>query len=161
MAICYRNGTRPKSKWNKEDFINALEPNARISAEDVRKASLFCLREIFLKHFETVNNGYRNVGFFSLDKWEINNIKPDEFAVRVKALKSIEDGKKESRKKEKEQRAVCRFLDYPKEYAVNPNIRPQSRQEEGILKGLWFYRKNGTKKKITSKGFEIVEIIED
>lgn len=29
--------------------------------------------------------------------------------------------------------------------------------EEGIVKGDWFYRKNGTKKKTTANGFEFIK----
>lgn len=33
--------------------------------------------------------------------------------------------------------------------------------EEGIVKGDWFYRKNGTKKKTTANGFEFIKKLEE
>lgn len=34
-------------------------------------------------------------------------------------------------------------------------------EEEGIVKGDWFYRKNGTKKKTTANGFEFIKKLEE
>ena len=66
----------------------------------------------------------------------------------------IEDGKIEQTREPAEERWKCAFLEWS-----GSRKHPKATEiiEEGIIKGDWFYRANGSKKKVTANGFRKIE----
>ena len=70
------------------------------------------------------------------------------------------DYKKEKRMESKpsEERWECAFLEWSgtRKHPVATEVI-----EEGIIKGNWFYRKDGSKKKTTANGFRFIKKFEE
>lgn len=78
-------------------------------------------------------------------------------------LEEIVHRYKEEREEEKaqeiaEEKWKCAFLEW---YGSRNHRKPRRFVETGTVKGQWFIRADGTRKKTTAKGFEFIEKIED
>lgn len=154
----YENGEKPLSKWRKSDIFEAIEETEEIelkcSIEKLRKLPVKVLKEVCLHYssWHHTSNHYNQTDFYSLDEISIENLtdkKIDELIAEYKASKKEE-------KKQIEEKWKCAFLEWS-----GSRKHPKATEvvEEGIVKGDWFYRKNGSKKKTTANGFRFIEKI--
>ena len=79
---------------------------------------------------------------------------------KINVILSEEKAAKKAGKKteEQEERWLCSFLEW-----TGTKKYPKAKEftEEGTIKGNWFIRKNGTKKKTTANGFKKIKKLEE
>lgn len=153
----YENGEKPLSKWRKSDILEAIEESEielKCSIEKLRKLPVKILKEVCLRYssWHHTSNHYNETDFYSLDEERIENLtdaKIDELLIEYKANKNEEV-------KPTEEKWKCAFLEWG-----GTRKHPTATEiiEEGSVKGDWFYRKNGSKKKTTANGFRFIEKI--
>ncbi len=153
----YENGETPLSKWRKSDILEAIEESEielKCSIEKLRKLPVKILKEVCLRYssWHHTSNHYNETDFYSLDEERIENLtdtKIDELLI------DYEVNKKEEVKLT-EEKWKCAFLEWG-----GTRKHPTATEiiEEGTVKGDWFYRKNGSKKKTTANGFRFIEKI--
>lgn len=153
----YENGEKPLSKWRKSYILEAIEDSEmklKCSIAKLRKLPVKILKEVCLCYssWHHTSNRYNETDFYSLDEERIENLtddKIDELLIEYKANKNEEV-------KPIEEKWKCAFLEWG-----GTRKHPTATEiiEEGIVKGDWFYRKNGSKKKTTANGFRFIEKI--
>lgn len=154
-VAAYSDGEKPLSKWTKSDIMNAIENehlDLKCSISKLSKVPVKVLKEICLykSSWHHTSNHFNKTDFYSLDVDEIEDL-TDEMIDRI-----IEESRSIINDNPTEERWKCAFLEwsgsrkYPKATEVI---------EEGIVKGDWFYRADGSKKKTTAKGFRFIEKI--
>lgn len=161
----YGNGEMPFSKWNKKTIMEGIkervaegELSLQCSMEALGKLPVKALKECCLycssEHHTT--KYYNMTEFYSLDidsLEELTDRKLDEMAYSHKQQKEQEKARKITEEKWK-----CVFL----EWYGSRNYRKANRVvETGTVRGQWFIRPDGTRKKTTGTGFEFIEKIED
>lgn len=154
----YENGEKPLSKWTKTDIfeaINEQEVELKCSIEKLKKLPVKVLKEICLTYssWHHTSNHYNKTDFYSLDVDRIENLTDDkieELLLDYKADKKVAA-------KPLEERWECAFLEWSgtRKHPVATEVI-----EEGIIKGNWFYRKDGSKKKTTANGFKFLKQIQ-
>lgn len=154
----YENGEKPLSKWRKSDILKAIEESEmelKCSIEKLRKLPVKILKEVCLCYssWHHTSNHYNETDFYSLDEEKIENLtdaKIDELLIEYKANKNEEV-------KPTEEKWKCAFLEWG-----GTRKHPTATEiiEEGIIKGNWFYRKDGSKKKTTANGFRFIKQIQ-
>lgn len=147
--VSYCDGEKPISKWTKEDLLKEFRTyNLRCSYEILSKFPLSELKRRFLKWKSSKYVGCRKVDFFVIDKEKVCKVSDAELAIyRASMSMPKPEPKKEVWK--------CSFYEwYGTQYSGLTCVK---KTEVGTICGIWFYRENGTKKKITSKGFEMLE----
>ena len=155
----YENGEKPLSRWRKSDILEAIEESEielKCSMEKLRKLPVKILKEVCLTHssWHHTSNHYNKTDFYSLDEDYIKNLtneKIEELIIEYKADKKEEE-------KPTEEKWKCTFLEWS---GTRNHPKATAITEDGIIKGNWFYRKNGTKKKTTANGFHFIEKIGD
>lgn len=156
-VAAYEDGEKPLSKWTKTDIFDAMseqEIELKCSMENLRKLPAKILKEVCLTRssWHHTSSHYNKTDFYSLDInyiEKLTNEKIETLLTEYKANKRTED-------KPSEEKWRCAFLEWSgsKKHPVATEVI-----EEGIVKGNWFYRKNGTKKKTTANGFKFIEKI--
>ena len=159
----YESGEMPMSRWKKDDILDAIEEavedeelNLRCNYEKLKKAPEQVLRDVCLERTSCHHTGkfYNMTEFYSLNLHVIEKLTDEDLE------KDIEEHREEQRekrkKKPKEEKARCLFLEW---YGPRNHRKPKEIIEDGIIKGNWFYRENGHKKSINSRGFSILEIL--
>lgn len=101
------------------------------------------------------SNYFNETKFYDLDVDRIEEL-TDE---KINAILSEEKAAKKAEKKteEQEERWLCSFLEWS---GTKKHPKAKEFTEEGTIKGNWFIRKNGTKKKTTSNGFKFIKKLE-
>ncbi len=156
----YENGEKPYSKWTKRDIIEAIEDLIKeeeiilnCSLEKLKIIPVKTLKEMCLTYssWHHTSNHYNKTDFYSISINKIEELTDD------KINKIIIESKSEKEKQITEERWKCAFLEWggTRKHPVAKEII-----EEGIVRGDWFYRKNGTKKKTTANGFRFIEKIQ-
>lgn len=156
-VAAYEDGEKPLSKWRKIDILEAIEGSEmefKCSIEKLRKLPVKILKELCLRYssWHHTSNHYNETDFYSLDEDEIESLTDDKIDELLNEYKA--NKKEESEPTEEKWR--CAFLEWGgtrKHPTVTETI------EEGIVKGDWFYRKDGSKKKTTANGFRFIEKI--
>ena len=158
-VAAYEDGEKPLSKWTKTDIFGMIEEQEvelRCSIEKLRKLPVKVLKEVCLSYssWHHTSNYYNKTDFYSLDISRIENLtdeKIDELIINYKSHKKTED-------KLPEEIWKCEFLEWS-----GSRKHPKATEiiEEGVVKGNWFYRKDGSKKKTTANGFRFIEKIGD
>ena len=159
-VAAYESGEKPLSKWTKTDIIEAIENAIReeeltlnCSMEKLKKLNAKVLKKICLYHssWHHTSNHYNRTDFYSLD---INSIAEftDEKIDRI-----IKSNKEEKPEEPTEERWQCAFLEWS-----GTRNHPKATEviEEGVVKGDWFYRADGSKKKTTANGFRFLKQIQ-
>lgn len=154
----YSNGEKPLSKWTKADIFDTIEEQEvelKCSIEKLKKLPIKVLKEICLIYssWHHTSNHYNKTDFYSLDVDRIENLTDDkieELLLDYKADKKVES-------KPLEERWECAFLEWSgsRKHPVATEVI-----EEGTIKGDWFYRKDGSKKKTTANGFRFIKKIQ-
>lgn len=157
-VAAYEDGEKPLSKWTKADIfkaINEQEVELKCSIEKLIKLPVKVLKKVCLTYssWHHTSNHYNKTDFYSLDADRIENLTDDKIEELLLDYKT--DKKAES--KPLEERWECAFLEWSgsRKHPVATEVI-----EEGIVKGDWFYRKDGTKKKTTANGFRFLKQIQ-
>lgn len=155
----YYNGEKPLSKWKKSDIIEAIENAVKeeeltlnCSIEKLNKMPLKILKSLCLSYssWHHTSNHYNKTDFYSLDVENIAELTDEIIDNKIANNKS---GKKTELT---EERWKCAFLEWG---GTRKHPKATEVIEEGIVKGDWFYRKDGSKKRITANGFKFIEKI--
>ena len=154
----YGNGEKPLSKWTKTDIIEAIESSGielQCSMEKLRKLPVKILKEqcLYNSSWHHTSKHFNETNFYTLDEDRLSSITDseiDQMLDKHKADKNINARPTEEKWK-------CAFLEWS-----GSRKHPKATEiiEEGVIKGDWFYRKNGSKKKTTANGFRFIEKIE-
>lgn len=157
-VAAYENGEKPLSKWTKTDILETVENQEvklKCSMEKLRKLPAKVLKEVCLTYssWHHTSNHYNETDFYSLDEERIENLtdaKIDELLNEYKTNKKEESEPTEEKWK-------CAFLEWG---GTRKHPTATEIVEEGTVKGDWFYRKDGSKKKTTANGFRFIEKLE-
>lgn len=157
-VAAYEDGEKPLSKWTKTDIFDAIneqEVELKCSIEKLKKLPAKVLKEICLIYssWHHTSNHYNKTDFYSLDVDRIENLTDDKIEELLSDYK--EDKKVEN--KPSEEKWECAFLEWS-----GSRKHPKATEviEEGTVKGNWFYRKDGSKKKTTANGFRFIKQIQ-
>lgn len=157
-VAAYEDGEKPLSKWTKTDIFDAInkqEVELKCSIEKLKKLPVKVLKEVCLTYssWHHTSNHYNKTDFYSLDVDRIENLADDKIE---ELLLDYKTGKK-AESKPLEERWECAFLEWSgsRKHPVATEVI-----EEGIIKGNWFYRKDGSKKKTTANGFRFIKQIQ-
>lgn len=160
-VAAYQDGEKPLSKWTKRDILNAiidaihegglilscsLEKLKKIPVKELKKLCLF------RSSWHHTSSYYNTTDFYTLDVGAVENLTNSELD------KILADSKKEEIKEQVvEEKWECAFLEWG-----GTRKHPTAKEvvEEGIVKGEWFFRSDGSKKKITAKGFRFLRKIQ-
>lgn len=157
-VTAYEDGERPLSKWTKADILSAIEEQEielKCSIEKLNKLPVKVLKRVGLTYssWHHTSNHYNRTDFYSLDLDRIQDLtdeKIDKLILNYKENKKAET-------KPLEEKWECAFLEWS-----GTRNHPKAKEviEEGIVKGDWFYRKDGSKKKTTARGFKFLKKIQ-
>lgn len=138
------------------DTIEEQEIELKCSMEKFKKLPVKVLKEVCLRYssWHHTSNHYNQTDFYSLNISRIENL-TDE---KIDRLLADYKAEKKNEEKPTEEKWRCAFLEWS-----GTRKHPVAKEvvEEGIVKGDWFYRKNGTKKKTTANGFEFIKKLEE
>lgn len=157
-VAAYEDGEKPLSKWTKADIfeaINEQEVELKCSIEKLKKLPVKVLKAICLIYssWHHTSNHYNRTDFYSLDVNCIENLTDD----KIDRLFADYKEEKKTEDKPSEEKWECAFLEWSgsRKHPVATEVI-----EEGIIKGNWFYRKDGFKKKTTANGFRCLKRIQ-
>lgn len=157
-VAAYEDGEKPLSKWTKTDIFDAIneqEVELKCSIEKLKKLPTKVLKEICLIYssWHHTSNHYNKTDFYSLDIDRIENLTDD----KIEELLSDYKADKKVESKPSEEKWKCAFLEWS-----GSRKHPKATEviEEGTVKGNWFYRKDGSKKKTTANGFRFIKQIQ-
>lgn len=159
-VAAYDNGEKPLSKWRKSDIISAInlaikehQLSLNCCINKLNKLPVKVLKEICLykSSWHHTSSHYNKTDFYSLDVYAIEELTDERIDELIQASK---DANKESQTEEKWK---CAFLEWS-----GSRKHPKATEviEIGIIKGNWFYRADGSKKKTTANGFRYIEKVE-
>lgn len=159
-VAAYNSGEKPLSKWTKSNVIEAIENAIRdgeltleCSLEKLKKTTIKILKDMCLYRSSWHHTGkhYNKTDFYSLDTEGIERLtdeKIDEIIGSNKYKKPIEPTGEKWK---------CAFLEWS---GTRKHPKATEIIEEGIIKGGWFIRVDGRKKKITANGFRFIKKIQ-
>lgn len=159
-VVAYEDGEKPLSKWTKADIFETIEDEDReiklkCSIDKLRKLPVKILKDICLTYssWHHTSNHYNKTDFYSLDVKAVESL-TDE---RINELIAECKADKKTEIKPSEEKWECAFLEWSgsRKHPVAIEVI-----EEGIVKGDWFYRKDGSKKKTTANGFRFIKQIQ-
>lgn len=157
-VAAYEDGEKPLSKWTKADIFEEIEEQEvklKCSMGKLWKLPVKVLKEVCLTYssWHHTSNHYNKTDFYSLDIEEIENLTDD----KIEELLSDYKADKKAESKPSEEKWKCAFLEWSgsRKHPVATEVI-----EEGIIKGNWFYRKDGSKKKTTANGFRFLKRIQ-
>lgn len=154
----YEDGEKPISKWTKAAIIEAIENQdieLHCSFELLKKVPAKLLKDICLRcsSWHHTSNHYNRTDFYSLDVNFIESLTDDKINDLIAGFNSDK-----SKEKEPEDEVwQCAFLEWS---GSRKHPKATEITEEGIVKGDWFYRKDGSKKKTTANGFRFIKRIQ-
>lgn len=152
----YKNGEKPLSKWTKKDILKRI--NELITEEELvlpialnklKKLPLKELKEVVLYNssWHHTSNHYNRTDFYDIDIVALENLTDGYVETLLNKPKTPEI---------KEEVWECSFLEWS-----GTRLHPKATEykEIGVVKGDWFIRKNGSKKKTTANGFKFIRRI--
>ena len=156
-VAAYNSGEKPFSKWTKTDVIEAIEDAIRdgeltleCSLEKLKKATVEILKSVCLHRssWHHTSKHYNKTNFYSLDVEGIAELTDEKIAKMI----AINKDKKPT--EPTEERWKCAFLEWS---GTRKHPKATEVIEEGTIKGGWFIRVDGRKKKTTANGFRLIE----
>lgn len=152
----YENGEKPFSKWTKADIVREIrnsELEFNFSMEKIKKVPVKVLRDrcLIKTSWHHTSSYYNTTDFYSVDLdflTEVDDKKIDEWIEIYNQYKNEET---------KEERWECEFLEWS---GTRKHPKATEITEIGVVKGDWFYRQDGTKKKTTANGFRFIKKID-
>ena len=150
----YENGERPLSRWRKSDILEAIsvsEIELKCSISKLQKLPVKVLKEVCLTRssWHHTSNYYNQTDFYALDEEYIGNLTDEKIEKLLKECKSEEKSREPA-----EERWKCAFLEWS---GSRKHPKATELVEEGIIRGQWFYRQDGSKKKTSANGFRFIE----
>lgn len=141
----YAIGERPLSKWTKTLILEEAEriiPGSKAILKPLRKKELANLL-LYKSSWHHTSSYANRTDFYSLDEEKIEKLAE----AQVEQIIAERTSKKEDVKSE---RWHCRYLVWS-----GSRSHPKAKEVEadGTIKGLFFTADDGTRKKITAKGF--------
>lgn len=158
-VIAYENGEKPLSKWSKAEIIeiinkkmNSGELTVKCNIEKLKKVPLKVLRELCLIYtsWHHTSSHYNMTNFYSIDISGIEKLTDEMIDKAVSRYQKEKDNP--------EEKWECSFLEWS---GTRRHPKAIVKTEIGIVKGKWFYRADGSKKKITANGFEFIRKVKD
>lgn len=160
----YNAGEMPLSKWTKKKFLELLPTIIQEGIDDgypvdedvvmkLSKVKWSVLKEEFLfcSSYHHTSSYYNATDFYDVASDKIYELKDKDIDELMQ--------KKESRCKKdpaKEEHWECKFLVWS---GTKSHPKAKEVTEVGVIRGNWFYRKDGSKKSITANGFEKIRKI--
>ena len=151
----YNNGEKPLSKWTKAEILEAIktdEIELKCSMEMLKKVPVKSLKEIALykASWHHTSSHYNRTDFYSLDFDKLEELTDEELS------KIIEESKqnKKNDTEPAEEKWKCAFLEWS---GSRKHLKATEIIEDGTIKGDWFIRADGSKKKTTANGFRFIE----
>lgn len=159
-VAAYESGEKPLSKWTKTNILEEIGKTIReeeltlnFSMEKLKKLNVKVLKQICLyrSSWHHTSNHYNKTDFYSIDIDSLIEL-TDEKINRI-----IENCKEDKSEEPTEERWQCAFLEWS-----GTRNHPKATEviEEGIVKGDWFYRADGSKKKTAANGFRFLKQIQ-
>lgn len=155
----YENGEKPLSKWKKADIVEAVESyrdenKLTFSMDLFGKISLAVMKERFLykSSYHHTSLHFNKTDFYSIDDTELDELTDEQIEAII--CQSKKENKVELAPCEEVWK--CAFLEWS---GTRKHPKATEIVEEGVIKGDWFYRKNGSKKKTTANGFRRIKRI--
>lgn len=153
----YESGEKPISKWTKSEIIEAImcileeeELTLNCNINNIKKMPLKVLKDVCLycSSWHHTSKHYNKTDFYSIDINKVLELTDD------KIIELVAKSKEEKPIIQTEEKWKCAFLEWS-----GTRNHPKATEiiEIGIVKGNWFYRKDGSKKKTTSNGFRFIE----
>ena len=156
-VAAYENGEKPLSKWKKADILEAVktqEVELKCSPSKLQKLPAVLLKEICLCYssWHHTSSHYNETKFYMLNA-EYLEILTDAMVDEIAA----EYNKTYAKEKQPvEETWECAFLEWS---GTRKHPKATEVVEQGIVRGQWFYRKDGTKKKTSANGFRFIKKI--
>lgn len=154
----YADGEKPLSKWTKSNILKAVEEAETnglaigCSLEALKKLPVKALKEncLYNSSWHHTSNYYNKTEFYELDTDKLEDLTDARIAEILAEIAA------EKKPEQSEEVWECSFL----EWSGSRNYPKATRYTEiGTVRGDWFYRQNGSKKKTTSNGFEFIHRI--
>lgn len=154
----YEDGQKPLSKWTKANIFYEIEEQElelKCSVDKLKKLPVKVLKEMCLIYasWHHTSNHYNKTDFYSLDIDYIESLTDEKIDELIAGYKE----KKKAKEQPLEEKWRCAFLEWS-----GSRKHPKATEviEEGVVKGNWFYREDGTKKKTTANGFRFLTQIQ-
>lgn len=158
-VAAYESGEKPISKWTKREILSMIkslmnENECNFLYDEIKKMPLNLMKKELLirTSWHHTSNHYNETDFYSLDEDYILELTDEDIKNKIKDNKEFNKIVKE--KNEKEEQWKCTFLEWS---GTRRHPKATEITEIGVVKGIWFYRKNGSKKKTTANGFKFIE----
>lgn len=157
-VAAYADGERPLSKWTKADVLSAIkkavkegEISISFEIEKLEKLPVKALREkcLYCSSWHHTSSYYNKTDFYSLDLDELESLTNEEI---VEILSEISTKKVTA----PEEVWECTFLEWS---GTRNHPKATEYTEVGTVRGGWFYRADGSKKKTTANGFKFIRRI--
>lgn len=153
----YENGEKPLSKWTKRDILSCLDMEAmslNCNEDNLRSAPAAVLKDLCLSYSSWHHTGsfYNQTEFYIFDATKVEQLTDEELDY---AIQTYADQKA---KPTSSQKWECAFLEWS-----GSKKHPKATEvvEVGIVKGEWFIRSDGTKKKTSARGFRFIKQIQE
>lgn len=146
-ANAYSDNIKPKSRFSKNDFIEAVEDETK--KKIIRSAPVALLRSELLNYSEWHHTSifYNQTDFYKI-RDDLEEMSTDE-------LMQILEPKPKQEKQDR--RAFCRFLVWS---GTRKHPKAKKEESEGVIRGKWFYLPAGNRKNIDANGFHIVKYLD-
>ena len=158
----YENGEKPLSRWTKAEILEAIEDaisegelTLNCTMDKLKKTPLKVLKKLCLCYssWHHTSNHYNITDFYSLNIDRIEELIDEELEEAIADSKA----EKEVKQEPAEERWMCAFLEWS-----GTRKHPKAKEiiEEGTVRGDWFIRSNGRKKKTSANGFRYIKRIQ-
>ena len=155
----YESGEKPISKWTKAEIIEAIEEAIEeaeleliCSFEKLKKTPAKVLKDLCLSYssWHHTSSHFNRTDFYSLNFQKIARLTDDRIESEIKDAEMLK------KMNEEEEKWECEFLEWS---GTRKHPVAKETKEIGFVKGDWFYRENGSKKKTTANGFKFIRKI--
>ena len=159
-VAAYESGEKPLSKWTKTNILEEIGKTIReeeltlnFSMEKLKKLNAKTLKQICLyrSSWHHTSKHYNKTDFYSIDIDSLIELTDEKIDI------IIENCKEDKSEEPTEERWQCAFLEWS---GTRKHPTAIEVVEEGIVKGNWFYRADGSKKKTTANGFRFIKQIQ-
>jgi hypothetical protein len=150
----YEDGERPISKWTKGDIISFIESAVKndglaleCDLDVLKKASAKVLKDVCLSRssWHHTSSRYNRTNFYIVDLGKVEALTNEQLSAYVPESEPADEKWK------------CAFLEWT---GTRKHPKTTEYVEVGVVKGDWFIREDGSKKKTSAKGFRFIERIQ-
>ena len=143
----YESGEKPLSKWTKAEMVKQAIPYLTCDVSLFKRLTVKEMRRVALceSSWHHTSSWYNKTSFYSIDDDYLSIITDEE----IRRIIERRIPKEETY----EQKCICEFLEWS---GTRKHPKATVVTEEGVIKGNWFYRNDGTKKSINANGFKII-----